>query len=301
MDAATHHWSVLDPESKRVKQRTNRQSQIKAPLARRGNKALQARTGEAEAGLRIVVSTQVRVTFLPSMSKKDGLPPMSLRRTVRRAARRTLERLAGVPAPLSGCEGQQESEFYDRTFEADDYWRRHYTGIDHYCCWTVLVDRLRSRGARRLLEIGCGSGQLAEALHDAGILDSYCGFDFSERRLNHARTVCPDWRFEVADAFKTDLFDSVDYDAALSTEFLEHVEGDLEVLSRLRAGTYFVGTVPNYPFVSHVRHFENAAHVAERYAPLLDDMFVVQVPLNASGKTLYILDGRRNARQLNSA
>lgn len=222
--------------------------------------------------------------------------PISFRRTVRRAARRTLELLAGVPETPTVRGGQQDSDFYDQTFDADDYWRRHYTGIDHYCCWTVLVDRLRARGARRLLEIGCGTGQLAAALHDAGILEAYCGFDFSSHRLNQARTVCPDWRFEVADAFKTNLFDSFEYDSALSTEFLEHVEGDLEVLARLRSGTFFVGTVPNYPFVSHVRHFEGTAEVTKRYESLLGQIHVVPILLNASGKTLFILEGVRNAQ-----
>lgn len=222
---------------------------------------------------------------------------ISIRRTVRNAARRVLERLAGLNAATPTHEGQQDSDFYDRTFDADDYWRRHYTEVDHYCCWTVLVDRLRSHGARRLLEIGCGTGQLACALRDAGILDAYCGFDFSGHRLSHARTVCPEWRFEIADAFKTDLFDTFDYDAALSTEFLEHVEGDLDVLARLRSGTFFVGTVPNYAFVSHVRYFASSAQVSERYAPLLDRIDVVPISLNGSGKTLYIVEGVRNAQQ----
>jgi SAM-dependent methyltransferase len=223
---------------------------------------------------------------------------ISLRGTVRNAARRMLDRLAGSSAATTTREGQQDSDFYDRTFDADDYWRRHYTEVDHYCCWTVLIDRLRSHRARRLLEIGCGTGQLAGALRDARILDAYCGFDFSEHRLSHARTVCPEWRFEIADAFKTDLFDTFDYDAALSTEFLEHVEGDLDVLARLRGGTFFVGTVPNYAFVSHVRHFASPGDVAERYAPLLDRIDVVPIRLNVGGKTLYILEGVRNAHQL---
>jgi SAM-dependent methyltransferase len=208
--------------------------------------------------------------------------------------RRALRRV-GVQPPVARGR-QQASDFYDRTFEADDYWKRHYTGVHDYCCWTVIVDRMRRQRARRLLEIGCGTGQLAGALRDAALLEAYCGFDFSPQRLAHARTVCPGWRFEVADAFKTELFDSFDYDAALSTEFLEHVEGDLEVLARLRPGTWFIGTVPNFPFVSHVRHFADTAEVSRRYAGLFERLEVVPIPLNDKGKTLFVLEGVRNAR-----
>src|SRR5437588_5565790 len=160
-------------------------------------------------------------------------------------------------------------------------------------CWTVLIDRLRTWRARRLLEIGCGSGQLACAIRDMGILEGYCGFDFSSHRLEYARSRCPELRFEVADAFKTDLFATFDYDSALATEFLEHVEGDLVVLSRLKPRTKFIGTVPNFPFVSHVRHFTSCDEVSARYAPLFDDFSVHRIPLNEQGKSLFILQGVR--------
>src|SRR5690348_14411985 len=103
------------------------------------------------------------------------------------SAYNALRSLAGRPPYSVVEEGEKGSDFYDRTFDADDYWRRHYTGTEDYACWTVIIDRLRSSNARRLLEIGCGSGQLAHALLDAGFLDSYCGFDFSTHRLAQAR------------------------------------------------------------------------------------------------------------------
>jgi SAM-dependent methyltransferase len=212
---------------------------------------------------------------------------------VSKVLRNALRRVVGRPAAVRT--GQQGPDFYDRTFDEDDYWRRHYTGVHDYCCWTVIIDRLRARGVRRLLEIGCGTGQLASGIRDAAILEDYCGFDFSAHRVGQARIVCPPWRFEVADAFATDLFTAFDYDSALSTEFLEHVEGDLAVLAKLRPGTRFIGTVPNFPFVSHVRHFANGSEVAARYGALFDGLNVVPIALNDKGKTLFVLEGVRNA------
>ena len=40
----------------------------------------------------------------------------------------------------------------------------------------------------------------------------------------------------------------------------------------------------------------SADDVARRYAPLFDDLEVVAIPLNDKGKTLFVLEGVRNAR-----
>jgi ubiquinone/menaquinone biosynthesis C-methylase UbiE len=146
--------------------------------------------------------------------------------------------------------GEKSAEFYDRTFEADDSWRSHYTQSPYYFIWTVILDRMRRSATKHVLEIACGSGQLAAAIRDASLVESYRGFDFSSSRLDFARQTCPEFHFEVADAFSTDVFERYDYDTAIATEFLEHVEGDLDVLARLARGTRFIGTVPNFPFVS---------------------------------------------------
>jgi 2-polyprenyl-3-methyl-5-hydroxy-6-metoxy-1,4-benzoquinol methylase len=193
-----------------------------------------------------------------------------------------------------GPTGQQGPDFYDRTFQEDDSWRRHYTESPYYFVWTVIIDRLRRRNTRRLLEIACGSGQLAKAIADAGIVSDYRGFDFSRARLEFARTSCPGLHFEVADAITTNLFDEFAYDTAIATEFLEHVEQDLAVLRRLRPGTVFVGTVPNFPFVSHVRHFTTAEHVIERYRSLFESLSVVELPANDRGKKFFLLEGVRS-------
>lgn len=216
-----------------------------------------------------------------------------LKRMLPTGAYNALKRITGRPVYEVIEEGQKGSDFYDRTFDADEYWQQHYTKTEDYACWTVIIDRLRICSARRLLEIGCGSGQLAHALQDAGFLESYCGFDFSTHRLAQARAFCPGLRFEYADAFATDLYETCDYDSAVSTEFLEHVQGDLEVLAKLKPGTRFVGSVPNFPFVSHVRHFRNGDEVTARYGPLFDRLSVTAIPVDPKGKTLFLLQGIR--------
>ena len=101
----------------------------------------------------------------------------------------------------------------------------------------------------------------------------------------------PEFEFVEADAFKTTLFDDYPYDTVISTEFLEHVDSDLEVLGKIRKGSYFIGTVPNFPYTSHVRHFQNTAEVAERYASLFDDFRVDDFYSDHRGTTFFILAG----------
>jgi hypothetical protein len=128
-------------------------------------------------------------------------------------------------------------------------------------------------------------------MRDRGI-GAYHGFDFSPKRIDQARRICPEFTFSVQDATTTDLFTTVNYDTILCTEFLEHVEGDLAVLSRIKRGARFLGTVPNLPFTSHVRHFGSAGEVLDRYGNCLEDLRVDALLANPDGRVFFLLNGR---------
>lgn len=204
------------------------------------------------------------------------------------AIRNLLKTFKGSQTP-----GEQPSAFYDASFSGNPDWARHYTASPYYIVWTVLIDRIRRRQSRRILEIGCGPGQLASAIDEAVDLQSYVGLDFSPVAIGLARKACPGLTFHCEDAMTTGLLSSVDYDLVVSTEFLEHVEADRAVIGRTRPGTAFLATVPNFPYVSHVRHFESPAAVAERYGEYFDDFSVVDIKASAQGKTFFVMEGRR--------
>jgi hypothetical protein len=105
---------------------------------------------------------------------------------------------------------------------------------------------------------------MAALLFDRGLGD-YVGFDFSPKRIAWAKNTVPGFRFEVADAYTTDLFDQVQYDTVICTEFLEHVNDDVGVIDRIRPGVHFLGTVPDFGGGSHVRFFSSADAVEDRY------------------------------------
>jgi len=193
-----------------------------------------------------------------------------------------------MPDRLIGAVRQVRGpDFYDRNARKRGF-RAHYTKSQHYPVWSVIADRLRPLAERAVLEIGCGTGQLAELLADQG-LSSYVGFDFSTERITTARERVPQLRFEVADAFDTDLY-AGDYDTVVCTEFLEHVENDVALFGLIRPRVRFVGTVPNYDAEAHVRYFASAHEVAKRYGPLLAESDVTQWQ-RREGKVLYLIDG----------
>lgn len=195
-------------------------------------------------------------------------------------------------ASLSTEEGHEKgSEWYDATFESVDHWRSHYSQSEYYFIWTVIVDRLLTINAKSVLEIACGTGQLACLINDKGV-QKYSGFDFSPKRIEQAKRACPEFSFRVEDAFKTDLFATFPYDAVICTEFLEHIDNDIEILKRIKPGSKFYGTVPNFPFVSHVRYFESAEEVINRYQRSFAELRVDTLLAAPDGKKFYLLDGR---------
>jgi len=188
--------------------------------------------------------------------------------------------------------GERDPDWYDRAFSRTEESHKHYTESRYYFLWSIIAHLLTRDGVSSVLDVGCGSGQFALLLRDQGI-KKYCGIDFSHKRIEWARTQCPDFTFVVEDALQTDLFRTFDYDAVVCTEFLEHIKSDLEVIRKIRPGARFYGVVPNFPFSSHVRYFKSIAEVTERYARYFKDFRVSPFFANRKGKTCFLLEGKK--------
>lgn len=194
-------------------------------------------------------------------------------------------------SPQASQHGEQSAVYYDKAFLNNPDWENHYTASPYYFLWTVIVDRLRRRGSAGILEIGCGPGQLASAICDSNITNNYLGFDFSPVAVKFAQNACPKFKFVHENALETTLFEDAQYDAIVSTEFLEHVEEELSVLARIRKGTYVIATVPNFPYVSHVRHFDDSRSVTDRYGHLFEEFNVVEIRGNEKTQKFFLLEG----------
>lgn len=185
---------------------------------------------------------------------------------------------------------EQDPAFYDQSFREHEHWRAHYTQSSYYPLWTIIADRIIRAGVTSILDIGCGPGQLALLLRDKGLPD-YLGIDFSPERVEQAKKACPEFNFVLADIFETDLLETQRYDAVLCTEFLEHIERDRAVLHRVREGVRFYGTVPNFPAPAHVRSFDSAHEVLERYGEEFQDFMVDTHLANTNGIKYFLMEG----------
>jgi SAM-dependent methyltransferase len=169
---------------------------------------------------------------------------------------------------------ERAAEFYDQfhieTNVSD-------AGARYYRLFRKVVTAVCDHGSRAVLEVGCGSGFLAQMLleHHKG---DYRGFDFSQVAIRNAicRTGRPD-RFFLGDALDTRSY-SCDYDTIVCTEVLEHIDADRDVIRTWRDGTWCVCTVPNFEADGHVRYFSTSSEVAARYGDLIDINAVIKTP-----------------------
>jgi SAM-dependent methyltransferase len=192
------------------------------------------------------------------------------------------------------------AEWYDTIeYNENEGYRQPYYRSLYYFLWAVIADRLRRAGVRRVLEIGCGPGQLTALLLEQGV-EHYVGLDFSSRAIAMARRNAPAGHFVVGDARTTTLHSEVEHDVVICTEVLEHMHDDLEVVSRFRPGKRCIYSVPNFTYPSHVRYFRDADEVIARYGPFFHDLDVMTFKspnwLPSSPDSFFLADGVRNDR-----
>jgi SAM-dependent methyltransferase len=188
---------------------------------------------------------------------------------------------------------ERTADWYDKKFARTPSYHGPYPGSPYYFLWSVIVDRIRRAGLRRVLDIGCGTGQLAAYLRDQGI-DSYVGIDFSPKAIEYARRSAPHARFVVGDARTSDIY-TEDHDVLICTEVLEHIADDLAVVERFRPRTRCIFSVPSFDSAGHVRFFSDTSEVVERYGDYFGDLDVVALPqATAPSNRIFLADGERN-------
>jgi 2-polyprenyl-3-methyl-5-hydroxy-6-metoxy-1,4-benzoquinol methylase len=168
---------------------------------------------------------------------------------------------------------------YDRMFEAGGHegvYALPYRRSCYFPLFRRVLAEVERRGARTVLEVGCGTGAFAHYVLEASRL-GYAGFDFSPSAVELAvrRTRRPEL-LSVADARQLASY-ATSHDAIVCTEVLEHIEADREVVSLWRPGVLCVASVPNFDADNHVRHFRTEREVLARYQDLITIETVVRV------------------------
>lgn len=164
-----------------------------------------------------------------------------------------------------------EADYYDAVYQRRpdyaDAWR---TSV-YLPVWKHLVTVLLASGRRRILELGCGPGQLAAMLHHEieGLM--YRGIDFSPVALDMAQAANPALSFELADVRDPKTLDG-DYDIVIATELLEHLDDDVGLLRSIPRDVFVIFSVPNFDCDAHVRYFQKAVQIEARYGELFSGL-----------------------------
>ena len=105
---------------------------------------------------------------------------------------------------LVGPEYDALAAFFDEFATEDARWRRRNSG---YHAWITSLHRFQIPAGSRVLEIGCGSGELLAALSPAGGV----GVDISPQMIALARSRHPELRFERIAGEQLALGETFDY------------------------------------------------------------------------------------------
>jgi ubiquinone/menaquinone biosynthesis C-methylase UbiE len=114
-----------------------------------------------------------------------------------------------------------------------------------------LVERLDIAHGARVLDIGCGTGRLAQwMLERVGPSGSVIGIDPLAERIAIARSHGSAARFEVGQAEDLRAFDDATFDAVVMSSVFHWVSGKAEALAELRrvlqpGGRLGLTTIPN--------------------------------------------------------
>lgn len=172
----------------------------------------------------------------------------------------------------------------------DRHYSRHYSKSPYLKIWEHAASYIN--GVDMVCDIGCGPGQLMELLLDKDVT-GYTGIDISPVAISKA---C-DLLSKRKDAFKVSLvctnilngFTMPQADKYVLIEILEHLNEDKQLLAKIPRGKEVILSVPSYLGGSHVRKFDNAEQVKERYGSIVLPEEIVELK-HGSGK-IFVLKG----------
>lgn len=157
---------------------------------------------------------------------------------------------------------------YDAAYKREKYLRPFY--YPHrwgwLARWAAIAELIYEED--KILEIGCGSGQLANLLFMQN-KRKYLGFDFSEEGIK----VCESLGLEPMEFCISNAYDypyKIDnYDVIIICEVLEHLQ-DFKILELIKKGTKIVGSLPDFPAENHLFHINNPKEIYDRYEGFID-------------------------------
>ena len=170
--------------------------------------------------------------------------------------------------------GQEEdNNYYNKVFKNSIVYHQPWDKVNpsYKILWEKSIDLLHQNNVKNILDIGSGMGHMGDLAHKHNI--KYKGIDFSEYAIQYSQDKAKGSQiYECVDALKYHYNDEVG--GYTSHEFLEHIEGDLQVLSNLKSNKFILFSVPNFDYPGHVRWFLSEEEVVSRYSPYIKNLQV---------------------------
>lgn len=166
-----------------------------------------------------------------------------------------------------------------------EIYARGYDTRGYYPLYQLVIKLIESFPSPRILELGCGIGDLGRMIIEKGW--PYRGFDFSEEAIGQCRRLCPEGDFFAGDVYSPEDYLPVDYTVAVALEVLEHVD-DLQVIQHIPPGVRLIASVPDYDDIAHLRLYKDVkTDIIDRFRPYLHVIEVATASAQnaASGQT----------------
>jgi SAM-dependent methyltransferase len=155
---------------------------------------------------------------------------------------------------------EKDASYYDRVYETG-YSTQAYRPI-----YEAVLDFLDRMSAPRVLEVGCGTGDLAHQLVDRKI--PYRGFDISPVAVQRCRALGVPG-VTVGSAYEAENYLPHDFTVIVALEVFEHID-DRVAIGHFPEGTHVLFSVPNFVETSHLRAYQDPSKdIVEYYTGLL--------------------------------
>ena len=186
---------------------------------------------------------------------------------------------------------EKKADYYDQIY------KNGYNTSNYNFLYQEVINILSNLDNPRVLELGCGLGDLGKMIMEKGW--QYRGFDFSQEAIKICKDKSPQGNFYQGNVYDNKSFGAEDYNTVIALEVFEHVD-DLSVIENIRPGATVIGSVPNYDDSAHLRLYEDGkADIVDYYKPYMHvyDIRSAQINNNSSGEvlTMHLFTGIKKA------
>ncbi len=184
---------------------------------------------------------------------------------------------------------EKNADYYSEIYENE------YNASMYYPLYQHCVSIIGTLSSPRILELGCGIGDLGQMIIERGY--PYHGFDFSEEAIQQSLKKCPSGNFKVGNVYDKHLYQEENYNTVVALEVLEHVE-DIDVIKNIIPGAIVIASVPDYTDAAHLRLYKDSQKdIIEYYKPYLHvtaiNSAIISTPNSEKKDTIHIFVGNR--------